>query len=123
MPAGRTKLYERYELGEVLGRGGMGVVYKAHDTLMDREVALKTLLDIDNPLTLELFYKECGILAAMVHPNIINVYDLGEFEDNGVKKPFFVMPLLPGATLDHLIGRPDSGLTVERVIEIVCQAG
>ena len=80
MAAGRTKLYERYELGEVLGRGGMGVVYKAHDTLMDRQVALKTLLDIDNPLTLELFYKECGILAGMVHPNIINVYDVGEFD-------------------------------------------
>src|ERR1041385_1992032 len=123
MSSPRTSLYERYELKEVLGKGGMGVVYRARDTLMDREVALKTLLDIDNPLTLDLFYKECGILAAMVHPNIINVYDVGEFEDNGVKKPFFVMPLLPGVTLDKLIKEPDSGLTVERVIEIVCQAG
>jgi serine/threonine-protein kinase len=122
MPAGRTNLYERYELGEVLGRGGMGVVYRAYDRLMQREVALKTLLDIDNPLTLDLFYKECGLLAAMVHPNIVNVYDVGEFEDNGVKKPFFVMPLLPGATLDHIIRDPNSGLTVERVIEIVAQA-
>src|SRR5215831_19131866 len=123
MPTGRTNLYERYELGEVLGKGGMGIVYRAFDRLMQREVALKTILDIDNPLTLELFYKECGLLAAMVHPNIVNVYDVGEFEDNGVKKPFFVMPLLPGATLDHIIRDPNSGLTVERVIEIVAQAG
>src|SRR5215472_5431593 len=122
MPAGRTNLYERYELGEVLGRGGMGVVYKAHDTLMDREVALKTLLDIDNPLTLELFYKGCGILAAMVHPNIINVYDVGEFEDNGVKKPFFVMPMLPGATLDRLIKDPSPRFSVEVLIEIMTQS-
>ena len=110
MPASRTNLYERYELGEVLGKGGMGVVYRARDTLMDREVALKTLLDIDNPLTLELFYKECGVLAGMVHPNIINVYDVGEFDENGVKKPFFVMPLLPGATLDKLISDPKPAL-------------
>ena len=122
MPAGRTNLHERYELGEVLGRGGMGVVYRARDRLMQREVALKTLLDIDNPLTLELFYKECSILAAMVHPNIINVYDIGEFEDYGVKKPFFVMPLLPGATLDRIIRNPASRLTVESLIEIVTQA-
>src|ERR1051325_7937818 len=122
MPLPRTNLYERYELKEVLGKGGMGVAYRAKDTLMDREVALKTILDIDNPLTLDLFYKECGILAAMVHPNIINVYDVGEFEDNGVKKPFFVMPLLPGATLDHHIKEPSSRFTVEILIEIMTQA-
>src|SRR5437588_13016394 len=123
MPAGRTNLYERYELGEVLGRGGTGVVYRAFDRLMQREVALKTLLDIDNPLTLDLFYKEYGLLAAMVHPNIVSIYDVGEFEANGVRKPFFAMPLLAGATLDRISRDPNSGLTVERVIEIVSQAG
>src|ERR1051325_2015221 len=122
MSSPRPSLYERYELGEVLGRGGMGVVYKAHDTLMDREVALKTLLDIDNPVTLELFYKECGILAGMVHPNIINVYDVGEFEDNGGEKPFFVMPLLPGATLDKVIKEPNPRVTIENIIEILSQS-
>jgi serine/threonine-protein kinase len=100
----------------------MGVVYRARDTLMDREVALKTILDIDNPLTLDLFYKECGILAGMVHPNIINVYDVGEFDDNGVKKPFFVMPLLPGSTLDKLIKDSHPRATIENLVEILTQA-
>src|SRR5690242_11900987 len=122
MPQPRTNLYERYELKEVLGKGGMGVVYRAKDTLMDREVALKTILDIDNPLTLDLIYKECGILAAMVHPNIINVYDVGEFDDNGVKTRFLVMRLLPGATLDKVIREPNQRATVENLIEILNQA-
>src|ERR1035438_2526901 len=91
-----VKLQNRYELGEVLGRGGMGVVYKALDTLMNRDVALKTILDIENQATLELFYKEWGLLAAMVHPNIVSIYDVGDFEQDGARKPFFVMPLLPG---------------------------
>jgi serine/threonine-protein kinase len=118
----RTNLQERYELREVLGRGGMGVVYKALDRLMKREVALKTILDIDNPATLQLFYKEWSILATMVHPNVINIYDIGEFDQEGVKKPFFVMPLLPGVTLDRLIKDGSPRLSVAGVLEIITQA-
>jgi serine/threonine-protein kinase len=118
----RTNLQERYELREVLGRGGMGVVYKALDRLMKREVALKTILDIENPATLQLFYKEWSILATMVHPNVINIYDIGEFDQDGVKKPFFVMPLLPGVTLDRLIKDGSPRLSVAGVLEIVTQA-
>jgi tetratricopeptide (TPR) repeat protein len=118
----RTNLQERYELREVLGRGGMGVVYKALDTLMKREVALKTILDIENPATLQLFYKEWSILATMVHPNVINIYDIGEFDQDGVKKPFFVMPLLPGVTLDRLIKDGSPRLSVSGVVEIITQA-
>jgi tetratricopeptide (TPR) repeat protein len=100
----------------------MGVVYKAFDTLMKREVALKTLLDIDNPTTLELFYKEWGVLATMVHPNVIGIYDIGEFRHEGVTKPFFVMPLLPGVTLDKLIKDGSPRLTVDRIVEIIAQS-
>lgn len=120
--AERTRLQERYELRETLGRGGMGVVYRAFDTLMNREVALKTILDIENPATLDLFYKECGVLAAMVHPNIISIYDIGEFEQEGARKPFFVMPLLPGWTLDHLIHEGTARFTVETLVDIISQA-
>ena len=118
----RTKLQERYELRAVLGRGGMGVVYKALDTLMKREVALKTILDIDNPALVELFYKEWSIVATMVHPNVIGIYDIGEFEEEGIKKPFFVMPLLPGVALDKLIRDGSPRLTVENVVNIIDQA-
>ncbi|MBZ5586510.1 MAG: protein kinase, partial [Acidobacteriia bacterium] len=122
MGSRRTNLQERYELGEVLGRGGMGVVYKAVDNLMKREVALKTILDIDQPASADLFYKEWSVLATMVHPNIVGLYDIGEFEEGGMKKPFFVMPLLPGLTLDKLIRAASPRLTVENAINIVDQA-
>ena len=118
----RTNLRERYELREVLGKGGMGVVYKAYDTLMNREVALKTILDIDNPASAELFYKEWSVLATMVHPNVIGIYDIGDFEEGGMKKPFFVMPLLPGVALDTLIHDGSPRLTTENVVNIIDQA-
>lgn len=120
--AERTQLRDRYELREILGKGGMGVVYRAWDTLMKREVALKTVLDVDNPLSLDLFFREWGVLAAMVHPNIISIYDIGEFEHEGAKRPFFVMPLLPGASLDRLIRDGSPRLTLPRVVDIIGQA-
>ncbi|MEP7351894.1 MAG: protein kinase [Acidobacteriota bacterium] len=116
------QLRDRYELRQVLGRGGMGVVYSAYDSRMKREVALKTVLDIDNQAALDLFFKEWGILAAMVHPNIVEIYDIGEFEQEGRKHPFFVMPLLPGVSLDKLIKQGSPRLTVDRVVDIINQA-
>ena len=118
----RTQLRDRYELKEVLGRGGMGVVYRAWDSLMKREVALKTVLEVDNPLSLDLFFREWGVLAAMVHPNIISIYDIGEVELEGTKRPFFVMPLLPGVSLDRLIKQGSTRLTVPRMVDIIVQA-
>lgn len=118
----RTNLQDRYELREALGHGGMGVVYRAYDTLMKREVALKTILDIDNPATVTLFYKEWSILSTMVHPNVINIYDIGEFEEGGIKKPFFVMPLLPGVTLDKLIKEGSPRLSVKGLLDLMEQA-
>ncbi len=120
--ASRTRLQDRYKLGEPLGRGGMGVVYRAYDTLMNRNVALKTILDVENRTALDLFYKEWGVQASIVHPNIVEIYDIGEFQDQGAIKPFFVMPLLPGATLDEPIREGSATLTVERSIGIICQA-
>ncbi len=106
----------------MLGRGGMGVVYKAFDGLMRRDVALKTLRDVASSVFVDLFYRECSVLSAMVHPNIVEIFDMGEFEEDGVLKPYFVMPLLPGRTLHDLIypgGRP---LAVERCTDIISQA-
>lgn len=115
------KLAGRYEVREILGQGGMGLVYRAYDTVVRREVAVKTILDIPDPASLQLFYKECDVLASMSHPNIVEIFDIGEFEDEGKKKPYFVMPLLPGTTLDHFIRKASHRLTVERTVEIMSQ--
>ena len=115
------KLAGRYEVREILGRGGMGLVYRAYDTVVRREVAVKTILDSPDSAALELFYKECDVLASMSHPNIVEIFDIGEFEEDGKKKPYFVMPLLPGTTLDHFIRKASHRLTVERAVEIIFQ--
>jgi serine/threonine protein kinase len=120
-PVTPRKLAGRYEVREVLGQGGMGLVYRAYDTTIRREVAVKTILDIPDPASLQLFYKECDVLASMSHPNIIEIFDIGEFEEEGKKKPYFVMPLLPGTTLDAFIRRASHRLTVERTVEIISQ--
>ena len=116
------KLAGRYEVKDVLGEGGMGLVYRAYDTVIRREVALKTLRDIPEPTSLQLFYKETGVLASMSHPNIVEIFDIGEFEENGKQKPYFVMPLLPGTTLDNLIRNASHRLTAQRIVEIMSQA-
>jgi serine/threonine protein kinase/cytochrome c-type biogenesis protein CcmH/NrfG len=115
------KLNGRYEIKEVLGQGGMGLVFRAWDATVKRDVALKTLRDAPTRAALQMFQKECGVLAAMSHPNIIEIFDIGEFEDDGTSKPYFVMPLLPGSTLDQLIKAASHRLTVERVVDMVCQ--
>ena len=116
------KLNGRYEIKEVLGQGGMGLVFRAWDATVKRDVAVKTLRDAPTRAALQMFQKECGVLAAMSHPNIVEIFDSGEFEDDGVSKPYFVMPLLPGSTLDKLIKAASHRLTVERVVDMMCQA-
>ena len=98
-----SRVKDRYDRTAVLGRGGMGVVYRAFDRDLRREVALKTILDSSDPAALELFRRECAVLASLNHPNVIDIYDVGELEEEGQRCPYFVMPLLEGATLDALI--------------------
>jgi serine/threonine-protein kinase len=116
------KIKGRYEVRGILGEGGMGVVYRAYDPPpMNRDVALKTLLEFPDRTSLQLFYKECEVLKTMSHPNVVEIFDIGEFDDGGAKKPFFVMPLLPGQALDALIREASHRLTVERVVDIISQ--
>jgi serine/threonine-protein kinase len=116
------KVKGRYELQDVLAKGGMGIVYRAVDLVMKRPVAVKTLLDITDNLGLQLFQKECEVLASMIHPNIVEIYDVGQMEEDGASRPFLVMPLLPGVSLDKLIRSSSQRLTVERSVDIICQA-
>ena len=111
----------RYQIKEILGRGGMGVVYKAFDSVLRRDVAIKTLLDVSDPGSLQLFHREYEVLAHINHPNIVEIIDIGEFEFEGGLKPFFIMPMLPGVSLGQLIKSASHRLTVERAVDIISQ--
>lgn len=101
----------------------MGDVYAALDLKSDppREVALKTIRDVTNPSAVELFRRECSVLMSFTHPNVIELYETGDFDDRGVVKPFFVMARLRGVTLAQLIKDSPQNLTVQRTIDIICQ--
>ncbi len=88
----------RYELRRLLGRGGMGAVYEAHDQRLNRPVAVKILMGslFDNELALRRFEREAQTSARLNHPNIIAVYDFGTLKGGGA---FLVMELMPGRTL------------------------
>src|SRR5216683_4387638 len=97
---GRT--LSHYEILEKLGEGGMGVVYKARDTHLDRFVAIKVLSAqaISNPERKRRFVQEAKSASALNHPNIITVYDISNDGDIA----FIAMEYVDGKTLDQLIG-------------------
>jgi ABC-type transport system substrate-binding protein len=110
------KLSGRYDIVSELGRGGMGVVYRAHDPLLNREVAIKlippTLL---NPETEQRFQREAQLVAQMDHPAIVPIFDSGKHDAS----LFFVMPVVQGTNL-RWFGR-EGELTLGEVLDIGIQ--
>ena len=101
-----NKLADRYEIAAELGRGGMGVVYRARDPLLNREVAVKLIPPHQlNPDAEHRFQREAQVVAQMDHPAIVSIYDFGSHEGS----LFFVMPLVVGTNLRAFL-RQDSVL-------------
>jgi serine/threonine-protein kinase len=113
------RLGGRYELGSVLGRGGMAEVYLGHDTRLGRTVAVKTLrVDLArDPSFQARFRREAQSAASLNHPSIVAVYDTGEDYVDGVSIPYIVMEYVDGSTLRELLhsGRK---LLPERAMEM-----
>ena len=108
-----------YEIQSPLGAGGMGEVYRATDTKLGRDVALKVLPAemAQDPERLGRFRREAKTLAQLDHPNIVTIYSVEEWD--GIH--FLTMQLVEGLPLDRLI--PEGGLPVEQIIEIASALG
>jgi serine/threonine protein kinase len=109
----------RYEIVRALGKGAMGVVYLAHDPLLERDVALKVMVAqiADDPELSKRFEREAKAVAKMTHPNVVTVYDLGYHADGS---PYIAMELLKGQDLSKAM-RATPPLSVERKVAIILQ--
>lgn len=122
VPEAGVKLNGRYAIEGELGRGGMGVVYLAHDEQMhSRPVVVKVLLEKSNqdPYFKKKFYEEIKALCLLNHPGIVDVLDAGEMP-NG--QPFFVMEFIEGVKL-RVVMKDGEGMDLARVANIMKQAG
>lgn len=117
---------DRYQLTTRIATGGMGEVWRAQDTLLDREVAVKVLKHeyADDPVFRSRFANEARHAAGLNHPNIASVFDVGELppeNGSGVGRPFLVMELVPGKPLSALI-RHGEPMPPDRATDLVTQA-
>ncbi len=111
MSAPSSRLADRYEIGELIGRGGMADVHRAHDTMLDRTVAVKLLRDVTEVDTRR-FADEARLLSTLHHPHIVTFLDAGVDDE----RPWIALELADGATLAQLVA--SSTPDVERIREI-----
>jgi tetratricopeptide (TPR) repeat protein len=109
-----TQLNERYRLDAEIGQGGMGVIYRAHDTLLDRDVAIKVLTKASQETAgRERLLREAQAAARLNHPHIVAIHDVGEADG----LPFIIMELVEGASLyDHASQGLDEVVAIARQI-------
>ena len=108
-----------FEVIDLLGAGGMGAVYRAHDPRLKRDVAIKVLPPgfVGDPTRLRRFEQEALAVARLAHPNIVAVHDVGSYEGS----PYIVTELLEGGTLrEKMSGRP---VPLRKAIEYATQVG
>jgi eukaryotic-like serine/threonine-protein kinase len=115
----------RYEILGLLGRGGMGAVYKAHDPVLDRIVALKVVSPVHSGSaeaaeSLERFRREARAAGRLSHPNIVSVHDLDR--DTATDTPFIVMEHVDGISLATVLSENPT-LPLAQALEIVEQVG
>jgi serine/threonine-protein kinase len=115
-----TTLTGKYQILSVVGHGGMGVVYKARDELMDRLVAIKMLKAqlISDSMSVKRFHQEGKAASRINHPHVITVHEFG-ISPSG--QPFIVMDFLEGISLAQVI-KDDGQVSVERTVKILIQA-
>ena len=108
----------KYEILEVLGRGGMGVDHKAYDPILDREIALKTMTaeGLKDPVLKERFYREARAAGRLRHPNVVTIYELGE--ENSV--PYIAMEYIDGSDV-HAVIKSKQEVSLEQKIRMVIQ--
>lgn len=110
-------MYGGFEVIDEIGRGGMGVVYRARQTSLNRTVALKVLPPHNHDETAAArFEREAHAMAQLLHPNIVDVIEVGEEDD----VPYFAMHYIEGEGLDQIIQR-EGALSPERAAEIAAQ--
>src|SRR5438874_43755 len=120
----------RYDVRERLGQGGMAAVYKAWDTNLDRWVAIKVLHDhlAGEPALKERFKREAKVVARLNHPNIVQVYDFGTVERNGLPIYYMVMAYMTGPSLRDIMddkrscGEQFTLAEIDNVMRGVCSA-
>ena len=109
------KRFDEFVIESMIGEGGMGKVYRARQTALDRWVALKVLPRAkENPSFTERFYREARSAARLVHPNIIQIHTVGEIQ--GV--PYYTMEYVEGVDLEHIVHDREHPLGRDEIVEI-----
>src|ERR1700683_1875366 len=120
----RSDRFGRYEILTELGRGAMGVVYKARDPKINRVVAVKTISLAGQSPDDELdyrqrFFREAEAAGRLSHPGIVTIFDVGEEPDT--RAPYLVMEFVGGQSLDKLLSRGDHKLPVETALQLTLE--